>query len=94
MAVFWDAALCVITLMMEAVSSSEIVVNIYQTAWCNIPEDGHLHTHCRENLKYHLIFSLIAAKTRSSIVFGKSHRVLAQRSGILRFFCGSPQSLM
>jgi hypothetical protein len=29
------------TLMMEAVSSSETLLNIYQTTWCNIPEDSH-----------------------------------------------------
>jgi hypothetical protein len=29
--------------MMEAVSSSETSVNIYQTTWRNIPEDSHLH---------------------------------------------------
>jgi hypothetical protein len=28
----------VITLMMEAVSTSEILVNFYQAIWCNIPE--------------------------------------------------------
>jgi hypothetical protein len=30
-------------LMMETVSSSETLVNFYQTTWCNIPEDSHLH---------------------------------------------------
>jgi hypothetical protein len=56
MAVFWDVFLCslvgtnrrfkgtVIALMMEAVSSSEALVRMYQTTWCNIPEDSHLHT--------------------------------------------------
>jgi hypothetical protein len=51
MAVFWSVALCsvvdidrLITLMMEAVSSSEMLVNIYQATWCNIPEDSHLKT--------------------------------------------------
>jgi hypothetical protein len=28
-----------ITLMMEAVSTSETTVNFYQTTWCNIPEE-------------------------------------------------------
>jgi hypothetical protein len=28
--------------MMEAVSSSEMSVIIFQTTWCNIPEDSHL----------------------------------------------------
>jgi hypothetical protein len=31
------------TLTMEAVSSSETLVSMYQTPRCNIPEDGHLH---------------------------------------------------
>jgi hypothetical protein len=39
---------------MEAVSSSETSVSIYQTTWYNNPEDGHLHTCHHENLKSHL----------------------------------------
>jgi hypothetical protein len=34
-----------ITLMMEAVNTSEISVNFYQTAWCNNAEDSHLYIH-------------------------------------------------
>jgi hypothetical protein len=30
-------------LMMEAASTSETLVNFYQTTWCNNPEDSHLH---------------------------------------------------
>jgi hypothetical protein len=37
--------------MMEAASTSETLVNFYQTTWRNIPEDSHLHTRRRENLK-------------------------------------------
>jgi hypothetical protein len=48
MTVFWNA---MIALMMEAVSTSETSVNIYQTTLRNIPGDSHLHTHRRENLK-------------------------------------------
>jgi hypothetical protein len=33
----------VIILMMEAASTSETMVNFYQTTWCNNPEDNHLH---------------------------------------------------
>jgi hypothetical protein len=40
MAIFWDAA---IALIMEAVSSSEMSVSIYDTTRRNIPEDSHLH---------------------------------------------------
>jgi hypothetical protein len=32
-----------ITLRTEAVSFSETLVTVYQTTWCNIPEDSHLH---------------------------------------------------
>jgi hypothetical protein len=37
--------------MMEAAITSEALVNFYQTARRNIPEDFHLHTRRRENLK-------------------------------------------
>jgi hypothetical protein len=40
-------------LMMKAVNSSETLVNFYQTTRCNIPEDSHLHTRRRENMKSH-----------------------------------------
>jgi hypothetical protein len=39
-----------VTLMMEALCSSETSV-LTRGAWCNIPEDGILHSHCRKNLK-------------------------------------------
>jgi hypothetical protein len=42
MAVFWDVVPC-IALMMEVVSSSETLVNIYQAIQHNIPEDSPLH---------------------------------------------------
>jgi hypothetical protein len=43
MAVFWDVAPCsLVALMVEAVSSFETSVNIYQTARRNISEDSHL----------------------------------------------------
>jgi hypothetical protein len=59
MAVFWDVSLCslvyidrrfrgaychIVALMMEAVSSSETSVSMYQTRR-NIPEDNRLQTH-------------------------------------------------
>jgi hypothetical protein len=40
-----------IALMMEAASTSETMVNFYQTTWCYNPEDSNLHTRHRENLK-------------------------------------------
>jgi hypothetical protein len=41
--VSWELTASVITLTTEAVTSSETSVNIYQTTWCYIPEDSHLH---------------------------------------------------
>jgi hypothetical protein len=46
-----------IALMMEAVTISETSVNFYQTTLRNNPEDCHLYTRRRENLKYHDFFS-------------------------------------
>jgi hypothetical protein len=42
-------------LMMEAVSTSETLVNFYETIECNIPEDNQLiRIHHRENLTSHI----------------------------------------
>jgi hypothetical protein len=43
-----------IALIMEPVSTSEMSVNVYQNTRRNNPEDSHLHTRSRENLKSHL----------------------------------------
>jgi hypothetical protein len=40
-----------IALMMVAAGTNETLVNFYQTTWRYNPEDIHLHTHRRENLK-------------------------------------------
>jgi hypothetical protein len=42
--------------MMEAARTSETLVNFYQTTRRYNPEDSHLRTHCRENLKSYFIF--------------------------------------
>jgi transposase-like protein len=39
---------------METISTSETSVNFYQTTRRNIPEDSHLNTRRRKNLKSHL----------------------------------------
>jgi hypothetical protein len=52
MAVFW----VIRALMMEAARTSETLINSYQTTRCYNPEDSHLHTHRRENLKSNKIF--------------------------------------
>jgi hypothetical protein len=46
----------VIALMMEAARTSEKSVNFYQTTRRNNPEDSHLYTRRRENLKSHFYF--------------------------------------
>jgi hypothetical protein len=55
MAVFWVVApsiiRAIIPLMMETARTSETLVNFYQTTRRYNPEDGHLRTHRRENLK-------------------------------------------
>jgi hypothetical protein len=40
-----------ITLMMEAASTFETLINFYQTTRRYNPEDSHLHTCRRENVK-------------------------------------------
>jgi hypothetical protein len=50
--------------MMEAVNTSETTVNFYQTTRRYNPEDSHLRTNRRENLKsYTVIFILAAVRT-------------------------------
>jgi Na+/H+ antiporter NhaA len=49
-----------IALMMEAVSTSETLVNLYQTTLHYNPEYSHLHTRRRENLKsFHGDFKIL-----------------------------------
>jgi hypothetical protein len=43
---------------MEAARTSETLVNFYQTTRRYNPEDSHLHTHRRENLKSYLKFKV------------------------------------
>jgi hypothetical protein len=45
------------TLMMEAMHSSEASI-LRKVTWRNIPEDGILHSHCRENFKSYKRFEI------------------------------------
>jgi hypothetical protein len=61
MAVFWVVApyslvqVRAIALMIEAARTSETLANLHQTTRRYNPEDGHLRTHRRENLKSYFI---------------------------------------
>jgi hypothetical protein len=43
----------------KAARTSETLVNFYQTTRCYNPEDSHLHTHRRENLKSYFVIKNI-----------------------------------
>jgi hypothetical protein len=48
------SSLILVTLMMEAICSSEMSV-LTRATWHNSPEDGTLHSHCHENQKSYCI---------------------------------------
>jgi hypothetical protein len=63
---------------MEAASTSKKLANFYQTIWRNNPEDSHLRTRLRENLKAQKLHSpkncdsgtdLAMLATEQSIIF-------------------------
>jgi hypothetical protein len=52
--------------MMEAARTSETLVNFYQTPRRYNPEDSHLRTHRRENLKSYFIIIIVTAMKTSN----------------------------
>jgi hypothetical protein len=44
---------------MEAAGTSQMLLNFHQTTQRSISGESHLYTHRLENLKYHLLHSLI-----------------------------------
>jgi hypothetical protein len=75
MAVFWVVAPCSlvevyqrIALMMEATRTSETLVNFYQTTRRFNPEDSHLRTHRRENLKSYYVCIMVSKKSVTLII--------------------------
>jgi hypothetical protein len=61
----------VIALMMEAARTSETLVNFYQTTRRYNPEDSHLRTHHRENLKSHIVTEV--SHTLPQLLWTNSH---------------------
>jgi hypothetical protein len=49
-------------MMIEAASTYETSVNFYQTTRRNIPEDSHIHSRSRKNLKSRLAELLSASQ--------------------------------
>jgi hypothetical protein len=74
MAVFWGV-------MIEAVSSSETSISIYQTSRCNIPECSYLHTLRREDLKSHWMDLARSRDQKRNRIVGPSGSVTRELIG-------------
>jgi hypothetical protein len=62
-------------------STSETLVNFYQTTRCYNPEDSNLHTHRRENLKSYLNF--LTSFSRRTLLYGVRQGYVSISSSIL-----------
>jgi hypothetical protein len=51
---FWGTVSSILTVNMEAIFSSKMMVTTYKTTWCHNPGDNHQHFHCHKNLKFHI----------------------------------------
>jgi hypothetical protein len=58
----------VISLVIEAASTSETSINFYQTTRRNNAENSHLFTRRRENLKVHGINHVFHHNTKSKVL--------------------------
>jgi hypothetical protein len=66
-----------VALMMEAARTSESLVNFYQSTRRYNPEDSHLRTHSRENLKSYFVFAFIHGNYKHVALGGIVVSVLA-----------------
>jgi hypothetical protein len=62
-----------IALMIKAARTSETLVNFNQTTRRYNPEDSHLRTHRRENLKSYLFPFIHTGELRSSLLYNVLH---------------------
>jgi hypothetical protein len=56
-------------LMMEAVCSSKMLI-LTRATWCHFPEDGILHSRCREYLKSYTVLKIVYLDTLRSCSIG------------------------
>jgi hypothetical protein len=64
----WNVGLLCITLMMQAVCTSETSVCYNETTWRNIPEGSKLHTRHFENLKSHMDLFPFSGKVMGTLL--------------------------
>jgi hypothetical protein len=71
---------------MEAVRTSETLVNFYQTTRCYNPEDSNLHTHRREHLKSYLAIKCLPIIAEEVATSEKSRSRVVENSVQKRVF--------
>jgi hypothetical protein len=70
-------AASIIVLMMEAASTSQTMVNFYQTTWHNNRADSHLRTCCREILNFTMKMQIMPV---SNVVIFKVLRLFKKQT--------------
>jgi hypothetical protein len=63
------------TLMMETASTSETLINFYQTTRCYSPEDSHLHTRRPEKLNFFYYPPIYAQVFPSGLIVWQSRHL-------------------